>query len=175
MNRILIILFLLLAFSCGENNEDNINDESVTSEEEYLEELYKMTYAVSPNKSNSDTLSKTKLYPYIEAPIEKDVNSVYCLSFQLAWNELIKFIGGDVELENQSDALKHLNNSEISKNDIDNNSIICFAGDNLKKRVRKEFKNKFNSEPEHLNNLPENLLVYSYLQKILKFKGVFEN
>jgi len=174
MKNLLFILLLLFVFSCGENNKESIDDESSISDEEYFEEMNRLSYAVSPDKINTDTLSRTKLFPFIEAPIEKNVNSVYCISFQLAWNELKNYIGGDIELENQSEALNFLNQSEISKNDIDNKSIICLAGDSLKNHIRKEFKIKFNDEPEHLNNIPENLIAYAYLQKILKFKGKFE-
>lgn len=174
MSKTLIIPLLLLIFSCGENKEKSNDVEIAISDEEYFEELYRMTYAISPDKSNSDTLLKTNLYPYIEAPIGKNINSVYCISFQLAWAELIHFVGGEVKLEKQSEALSFLNNSKMSKKDIDTNSIICLAGNNLRNRIKKEFNIKFNVEPEHLNNLTDNLIVYSYLQKILKFKGEFK-
>ncbi len=137
------------------------------------------------NKTQGDAVNQgqpadTIITPHMGDNIKAGRNIVYCMSFQLAWdalkNDLIK---EDIRMENEPLLVRFLNKSVSSKNDVDKSSYIAMAGfgkDKIIEKIRKTFKAKFENSAPALDTKikPNDIIVYAYLYKNLKFAKKFE-
>jgi len=131
-------------------------------------------------KADSKELEQTIVTPHMEVEVKGDKNILYCLAFQLAWNDLKEnMIKEDIRLRDEPLCVDHLNKALSSKEDISENDCVAMAGfgkDRIIEKINSALKEKFGNEaPQILEKLkPKDIMVYAYLYKNLKFKYVFE-
>ena len=70
----------------------------------------------------------TGLAPNLQQPIVAGKNSLWCASFQLAWNELMDFSGGPIILKDAPPAADALNQQIITRAEMDPTSVVAVAG-----------------------------------------------
>ncbi len=119
------------------------------------------------------SLKNTIVTPVLDMEIPKGKNVIWCLTFQLAWNELKKDVGGDVELKPMPELAKLLNKGKGSEKDIDSASYVALAGRNINAKIKRELAAKFHGQatPELADD--PYVIAYAYLMKNLPFKHKF--
>ena len=109
-------------------------------------------------------------------------NKVWVGTFNLVWNELKQKLGGNVEFENEENALaQELNNMSFTKDMLNENSYYIETGKiskELKERMEKTLQEKFSSESKILNKInwntiDEEYLMYAMLRKQFTFAYPF--
>jgi hypothetical protein len=132
-------------------------------------------------KADSKELEQTIITPHMEVEVNGDKNILYCLAFQLAWNELKdNMIKEDIRLKDEPLYVVHLNKALSSKEDVSEKDCMVMAGfgkDRIIEKINSALKENFGDEaPQVLEKLsPTDIMVYAYLYKNLKFKYVFES
>jgi len=111
-------------------------------------------------------------------------NRVWVGTFQIVWNEFMdNFIYKPIKFINyKSETAKNLNRKEFKKTDISDKSYYTAFGivsPNLKTKIEKGIKDKFNETSDILNNIdwtynPRKILVYAMLKKDFKFLTPFD-
>lgn len=114
---------------------------------------------------------------------ESDIDTIWCATFDLAWNELIEKIGTKVEFENyESDFVNRLNEQNFTKDMINENNYYIKAdksSSKLKTEILQSVKGKFGrNEKSILDRVnfesDENkMTVYSVLNKEFDFTEKF--
>jgi len=134
---------------------------------------------VPDEKTVSRKSDRTIVTPHMRVKIDKYKNVIYCSTFQIAWNMFKNKIlkGEDIKLEGQPDTAVFLNKGVGSRSDISEKDYIALAGtkeDNIVRRINKMLAEKFPYEkPVTIELFKEDVLLYAYLHKNLKFKNVF--
>lgn len=77
---------------------------------------------------NADRLKGTVVTADLGQEIPKGKNVLWCGSFQLAWNELVDYAGGPVEMAGGPAMVGLLNQRTFDKRDIDDASVVAVAG-----------------------------------------------
>lgn len=115
-----------------------------------------------------------------------DLETVWCGSFQLAWNELINYAGGEIEFigeETPSATLENLNKQNFTKDMISEENYYVKVEKNptpsLKDDILKDLENKFgNTNSKILDNISfENIngiAIYTMIQKQFEFLEEFD-
>jgi hypothetical protein len=122
---------------------------------------------------------KTKLTPILNAKIDGQTNLVYCVTFQLAWDELKKLAKGNIETEEPSKLVESLNNSPVKSNVLPKDSYIALSGfikDGIIEKISKELKKEFGKNFEDLGFNPDfdgSFIAFSYLYRKLPFENKF--
>ena len=122
-------------------------------------------------------LKKTFVTPVLQCEHKAGENLIWCLSFQLAWNELCNQLNGAVKLDKPHPFVDQLNEKLVTWRAIDEDSYVAVAGegqralDELKAQLEKKFKGA--ATPKLLPNDPRSLFAYAYLFKSLRFETPF--
>lgn len=141
------------------------------------------TNAAKPEDTNSlsPVLKNTVVIPIPDEKISTNKSTVYCSTFQLAWNELRNdIIKDNIKLSNQPDIVDKLNKGGFTKNDLSPESYIAMAGFNKDKiidKINAELKNKFSNDAPFVENPmknPDDIFAYSCLIKNNKFTYEFK-
>lgn len=113
--------------------------------------------------------------------ISSNGNIVYCSTFQLAWNALKdEVVKEDITLAGQPMMAKKLNQSFFTKECLSENDYYVnygFGREDIVNKINNDLVNKFGQyAPEKVivNLRPDDLFIYAYLWKSLKFKYAFE-
>ena len=115
---------------------------------------------------------------------ETDIDTIWCGTFQLAWNELKNYIGSDIELNNgNSYLLQNLNQSKFYKEEIDKDDYyikVSKIEPNLKKQIYKDLSKKFGIKESNLvecidESASNGICIYSLLKKEFSFLEKFDN
>jgi hypothetical protein len=69
--------------------------------------------------TDASKLHKTIVSPHLEAPIALGTNVLWCGSFQLAWNEACRLIGGDIQFDGPDETSIVLNKHVFTKDSLD--------------------------------------------------------
>lgn len=121
---------------------------------------------------------------YRGAKNQSDMNTIWCGTFQLAWNELINIIGKDIEFENyNSELVTNLNEKNFTKEMLSENSYYIKVDETspkLKREIIQDVKNKFGDKnTQFLDNLKfENtngITIYATLNKKFEFLEKFDD
>lgn len=137
---------------------------------------YKLKF-VKPRYETSQVYSKT-LNNY-------EADTIWCGTFQLAWNELMDYVGGNVEFENvEKFIVNELNERKFTKDMISENSYYVKAENaskSLKEEIDNDLKQKFNIEDgtkilegQELEN-SNGILIYAMLKKNFTFLEKFDD
>lgn len=125
-----------------------------------------------------DSNSKTTIVtPVLDHKIIPDKNLIYCSTFQMAWNSLYKdVIKETIEIEDKPWYVDKLNELVLAPPLISNDAYIAVAGlgkDNINEIIKHKLKEKFDLTPRNIKLNPyigsNDLVIFSYLRKILKF------
>ena len=136
---------------------------------------------IPPRQIESTSLPHTQFTPYPQAKIIPGTNLIFCVTFQLAWNELMdSLIKEPVLLQGDPASARILNRQLTGKDLISNNCFISAAGfkkDGIEEKINTLLSKRFRIEPGidiALVN-PEDILVSAFLLKELSFPIPFEN
>lgn len=122
---------------------------------------------------------------YFKTVNNSDLDTIWCGTFQIAWNELMDYVGGNVEFEEDEILLANeLNERTFTKDMLSENSYYVKTGNSsssLKKDIDKDLKEKFNIkdgakilEGQELDN-SNGILIYSMLEKNFTFPEKFDD
>lgn len=109
-------------------------------------------------------------------------NKVWVGTFQLAWNELMKKLGGEIEFEKEISILaQDLNKQSFNEQMINSNSYYVEAGivnNTLRGNIEKNIKDKFNIQSKVLERInwdtkDTEYLIYAILNKKFTFETPF--
>lgn len=131
-------------------------------------------------KITSRELKQTNVSPHMESEIEKGKNLIYCVTFQLAWNELKdNIIKENIKLTDEPNIAPFLNKSLSTKKDLSDNDYVAMVGfgkDKILDKINVDLKKKFGSDAPKVDEKldKDDILAYAYLYKDLKFKHEFE-
>lgn len=109
-------------------------------------------------------------------------NTLWCGSFQLVWNDLIKENGTKPEPKIESIIFDNLNEQTFTEKDLSSSSYYKKYGTpslKLKEEIEKAIKDKFNEDSDILNDFiweatsPKDRLFYAMLKKDFKFNYKF--
>jgi len=132
-----------------------------------------LLFSVLNTFAQDSTHYKTNIEPYIQAEIDKENNTVYCASFQMAWQNLRdSIIKNDIVLRKGPLYLNHLNAYD-SEGIIDRNYLLVKSGivhSNIEKEIDSELKLRFNRTFDLPSHIGENdLVTFSYFRKEVNF------
>ncbi|MFB0552458.1 MAG: hypothetical protein ACETWQ_04000 [Phycisphaerae bacterium] len=149
---------------------------------------YKKTVTKEAKVIDSKDLKQTSVVATLDCPMPERRNVIWCSTFQMAWDKLKKdIIGEPVKVPDAEELATRLNQGEVSKGDIEEESFYSTAGivkNGIIEEIQKEMKKRFPSEPvpvfEELDTLPpdlksETIVTYSYLEVDVGFKYPFQN
>lgn len=135
-------------------------------------------------KASAAALKGTVVTPHLEQEITDGKSVLWCATFQLAWNEVVSFIGEDVKMKNADPAVAILNKKAVSAKDLDDASYVALAGrlaDGIYAKVDSALKAKFKgaavpklSRSRSIGR-PQDIFAYAYLFKNLEFAIPFED
>ena len=133
-------------------------------------------------KTSTEQLKKSKVTSHMEEGIKTGENLLYCSTFQLAWNELKDtIVKEDIRFVDELQIVEFLNKNLSTKEDISEDAYVAMAGmnrDGILSKINRALKSKFKDHAPTVNttfNYPEDILVYSFLFKNLKFENDFES
>lgn len=150
---------------------------------------YKKT-AVTKQAKTVDTadLKQTSVVATLDCPMPEHQNVIWCSTFQMAWDKLKNdIIGEPVKVPDAEELATRLNQGEVSKGDIEEESFYSTAGivkNGIIGEIQNEIKKRFPSEPvpvfKELDTLSpdmihETIVTYSYLEVDVGFKHPFHN
>lgn len=132
---------------------------------------------IKPRYETSQVYSKTVN--------SSEVDTIWCGTFQLAWNELMDYVGGNVEFEGiEKFLVNELNERKFTKDMLSENSYYVKAekaSKSLKEEIDNDLKQKFNIEDgakilegQDLEN-SNGILIYSMLKKNFTFNEKFDD
>lgn len=130
---------------------------------------------------SSKDLKETAVILHSQEVIRGNKNYIYCATFELAWNEAIAKLndGKKIILDKQSKLADLLNKQTFKKSDIDQNDVYVNSGlleKGIIDIINKDLQNKFQNPIlcESSQNTKNRFLIYSYLEKNMKFEPSFE-
>ncbi len=117
--------------------------------------------------------NKTRIEPYIQAEINKDNNTIYCASFQIAWNNLCdSIIKKDIVLDKAPQYLKYLNSND-SKGIIDSKHLLVRTGlsnPKIIQEINAELQYRFNKSFSLPYEIGEtDMVTFSFFSKQIDF------
>jgi len=134
-------------------------------------------------KARAKDLERTVVTAHLKERIEPGRNVLWCNTFQLAWNELCRFLGEDVRVQNEPPMAPILNEKLSTRADIDEESYVALAGavdDGVIGRIERALDEKFKglASPEFVPDpqklTPSGIVAHAYLFKNLEFAIPFE-
>jgi hypothetical protein len=138
------------------------------------------TSTEAPVQVDSSKLEKTLITSHMEEKITPGRNLIYCLTFQIAWNELKdNIIKEDIRLTDEPPIVPFLNKSLSTKADISEDCYVAMAGfgkDGILEKINKALKAKFGADAPVVEEQlgPDWIFAYAFLYKNLEFKQEFE-
>lgn len=124
--------------------------------------------------------NKVEITPSFKSSIyNTNSNKVWIASFQLAWNELMNRLGGNVEFEENSAIVEELNQSVFTKDMLDSQSYYIKVEkyyEGLEDDIQNDLKQKFNIQNSEIlfNNVQNgDYVIYAMLNKNFEFNEPF--
>ncbi|MBC8469389.1 MAG: hypothetical protein H8D56_07945 [Planctomycetes bacterium] len=137
---------------------------------------------------NSTDLKESSVVATLDCPMPENNNVIWCSTFQMAWDRLKNdIIGEPVKVPEAEELAERLNNAEVSKTDLQEESFYSAAGivkDGIIEEIMTEMKKRFPSQSEpdfsKLDKLTkkmreETIVTYSFLDVKFDFKKPFHN
>lgn len=126
--------------------------------------------------------AKTVIAAHPDEPISPGYSVVWCITLQLAWNEMIRQLGEDIRFKANAPVVENLNRQRYGADDVDRNRYMVVSGPRNTldiEKIQNEIKNRFgDSAQPKLHKLlvqgrPDSLLSYSYLNAVMTFHYPF--
>ncbi len=134
-------------------------------------------------KADASKLTDTQLVVSPALPLDPTKNVLWCGTFQLAWNELVRLVGEKPLFAPSSPAVDLLNRSAFNKADLDPSSYIAladFESNQVEAKIRAALEKTFGgaASPELIPPVPvhpgpDDFVAYAYLYKNLAFAEPF--
>lgn len=124
--------------------------------------------------------AKTMLSPTLEAPLQPEINVIWCATYQKTWDQLMQLSGGPLKTREQSAAVDALNRGMLPAKALPSEGTICEAGlveDGIVERIQEKLKQLPGSPTSTLLSEqwpPDALISYAYLTRDLSFQESFE-
>lgn len=123
---------------------------------------------------------RTDVVPHLRVPLVSGRNTVYCATFQLAWDGLRdQVVKGPVKLSGDAGLSEALNANHFPRSSLSEGDYVAVAGlisDGILGRIRSEMLQKFPATAPRL--VPESrgfgIVAYAFLQKRLPFELSFD-
>lgn len=114
---------------------------------------------------------------------ESDMDTIWCGTFQLAWNELINQFGKEIEFKDyNSELVDKLNEQNFTKDMLSEDSYyikVAKTTPSLKEEIKQDIKNKFGKNSAVLDNIDFNrkngITIYTALNKKFEFLEIFDD
>lgn len=133
-----------------------------------------------PEPRSSKEFPRTEVVVHPDSPLLEGQNTLYCASFQLAWNRFADRFGKDGKWQEAIDSSlsRLLNDRPFEEKDLAANSVFTFAGI-LSPETKQEFSKALQSQFDgaKIPELPWNSrapFAYALLEKSLHFKRLFD-
>jgi hypothetical protein len=133
---------------------------------------------------SGDQLNLTTMSPGLREAISPGRNLLWCGTFQLAWNELTKLIGGPAHLEPGSPLVSELNRQEFTRESVDPANCVAiadFVRNDVYGRIERALKTIASKEDyrrcqphRDIAVRPQDIVAYAYLQADLRYPVPFE-
>lgn len=122
---------------------------------------------------NSNDLKNTVIVPTLDSPIQSGKNTIWCSSFQLAWNEMKdNIVKEPILVKDAQDVCIRLNSAKQTKTDLLPESYYAAAGkvsDGIIQKIQADMSNRFPSKQIPAFDSNDGLIAYSYLEAYIKF------
>ncbi|HEY9061775.1 MAG TPA: dockerin type I domain-containing protein [Pseudobacteroides sp.] len=118
------------------------------------------------------------LTPYSDCNIVPGQNTIFCPTFQMAWDGLKKDAGGDVVLEGKPPLADILNKGFDWSNSLTEDSYVAISGigDNMVEQIKNNLKSKFGDDAPEVESIgPGGYISCAFLLKKMKFAKSFED
>ena len=177
---ILVVIYMIM-FAINKHNAQN----KIAPSMEYIPSTTDITnIEVKKEKKNSDKISAVT-----SLDDEVTTNSTWCGTFQLVWNDMInnvvkqnvKFLNGDnLEIAQKiADNLDKQTFKEDQLSEKDYYKVFDNMSLELKSRIEKAIKNKFNETSDILGDIdwyddPDTWVFYTMLKKVFNFENDFD-
>lgn len=134
-------------------------------------------------EAKAEQLKGTIVTAHLEQEVPKTKNVLWCATFQLAWNELMKMNGGKVQLVPPHAIARHLNQAAVALEHVPKGGVVAAAGllgDGIVQQIRRRLDESFKGQarPQLLSAAeaypPEAVVMYAYLLRELRFAVPFE-
>ena len=120
---------------------------------------------------------------YSGAKGESDMDTIWCGTFQLAWNELINQYEKEIELKDyNSELIDKLNEQNFTKDMLSEDSYYIKVAEttpSLKEEIKQDMKKKFGKKSAVLDNIDFNqkngITIYTALNKKFEFLEIFDD
>ncbi len=150
--------------------------------------VFKNTNSQNSNSNSNNSNKKTEYKENnlnVVASLEDEVtlNSIWCGTFNIVWNELKEKIAKqDIILNEKSTLADNLNKSTFNISYLRDNSYYKTYGYQtyeLRDKIKKDIKEKFNEESDILDNFDweektDKIFLYAMLKKNFQFKNPFD-
>lgn len=127
-----------------------------------------------------DKYPATTVTAHLEAEIGSGRNLLYCVIFQIAWDQLRDDVldGRPLQLEGDPPVARALNERLVGKRDISEKYYLAMAGlgrERIVERIEQALREKFDRTPR-LDLLcgPGDILAYAFLEKSIPFDTEFQ-
>ena len=132
---------------------------------------------------NADAFKHTVVASNLDYPLEKGTNVLWCATTQVAWNELCRLVGEDIQMESEDPMVAILNRKDVTRADLDEQTYIATAGivgegilEDIQRKLNDRFAGKAAPKLAPIpGSLPRDWFVaYAYLFANLPFEWAFE-
>jgi hypothetical protein len=138
--------------------------------------------ACAPEEATDPAPAPTLVTPHLEAIIEPGRNTIFCSTFQFAWNRMKnEIIGEDIRFERPLELIRHLNAGLPTEADISEEDYVAMAGygsKNIADAINRTLKEKFGDKAPQVDeefNDDDVILAYAFLLKEMQFENPFED
>jgi hypothetical protein len=152
----------------------------------YIYHLRTLLPGKGPSRTKStlspvpDKYPATTVTAHLEAEIGSGRNLLYCVIFQIAWDQLRDDVldGRPLQLEGDPPVARALNERLVGKRDISEKYYLAMAGlgrERIVERIEQALREKFDRTPR-LDLLcgPGDILAYAFLEKSIPFDTEFQ-
>jgi hypothetical protein len=137
-----------------------------------------------PPPTDASALKGTFVSAHLETPIVRGTNLLWCGTFQLAWDEACRLLGGDLRFVSEPPMVAALNLHRFTKESLDAPSYLALAGfvkDNIHQQIQNEVQRKFHGAftprfipDKNLTPFRDDVVAYACLYKKIVFANPFE-
>lgn len=141
----------------------------------------KVAGGCTPDGHGGGAAGRVTVTPHLDAPVSESGNTVFCSTFQIAWNLMIDDItGGKILLEGDPGLAAALNRRLTGRTGLDGSEHLAMAGfgrDRIADRINEKLKSRFGVNAPLVDakfNDDDVILAYAYLRKEMSFPAAFE-
>lgn len=121
-------------------------------------------------QGSSEELKATQVVPTLDTPSAAGRNVVWCVSFQMAWNELGKVLKAPVVVGGAEEMSGRLNAAPAPAPPTDHYANAGFVGEGIREKIAADMQKLF-AKPVSLTPVadPNAIIAYAYLKATLDF------